>query len=69
MYNLQSGGSQLNILSRLRSINFIFLFLVILIFLFGILSLYSISGGEFNSWPIKHIQRFFLGLIVFFIIC
>ena len=69
MYNIQSRSSELNIISRLRSINFIFLFLVILIFLFGVLSLYSVSGGEFNSWPIKHIQRFFLGLMVFFIIC
>tara|TARA_Y100000748_G_scaffold283750_1_gene265022 strand:- start:3611 stop:4750 length:1140 start_codon:yes stop_codon:yes gene_type:complete len=69
MYNIQSRSSELNIISRLRSINFIFLFLVILIFLFGVLSLYSVSGGEFNSWPVKHIQRFFLGLMVFFIVC
>jgi len=69
MYNLESSRSEINVISRLRSINFIFLFLVILIFLFGVLSLYSVSGGEFNSWPIKHIQRFFLGLVVFFIIC
>ena len=69
MYNFESSRSELNILSRLRSINFMFLFLVTLIFLFGVLSLYSISGGEFNSWPIKHVQRFILGLIIFFIIC
>ncbi len=69
MYNFESSRSELNILSRLRSINFVFLFLVTLIFLFGVLSLYSISGGEFNSWPIKHVQRFILGLIIFFIIC
>ena len=69
MYNFESSRSELNILSRLRSINFVFLFLVTLIFLFGVLSLYSVSGGEFNSWPIKHVQRFILGLIVFFIIC
>ena len=69
MYNIQSRGLELNIISRLRSINFIFLFLVILIFLIGVLALYSVSGGEFNSYPIKHIQRFLLGLIVFLIIC
>ena len=69
MYNFESSRSELNILSRLRSINFVFLFLVTLIFLFGVLSLYSVSGGEFNSWPIKHVQRFILGLIIFFIIC
>ena len=69
MYNIQSRGLELNIISRLRSINFIFLFLVILIFLIGVLALYSVSGGEFNSYPIKHIQRFLLSLIVFLIIC
>ena len=69
MYNIQGSGSEHNIISRIRSINFVFLFIVILIFLFGVLSLYSVSDGEFDSWPIKHIQRFLLSLIVFFIIC
>ena len=69
MFNIEQGRSELSILSRLRSINLTFLILVILIFLFGVLSLYSVSGGEFNSWPLKHIQRFILGLVVFFIIC
>ena len=69
MFNIKHDRPELNILSRLRSINLLFLFFVILIFLFGVLSLYSVSNGEFNSWPIKHIQRFLLGLIVFFIIC
>ena len=69
MFNLENSRSELNIFSRIRSINFLFLFLIILIFLFGVLSLYSVSGGDFNSWPIKHVQRFFLGLIIFFAIC
>ena len=69
MFSNGHDSSDLNILSRLRSINFFFLLIVILIFLFGVLSLYSVSGGEFNSWPIKHVERFLLGLIVFFAIC
>ena len=69
MFSIGHDSSDLNILSRLRSINFFFLLIVILIFLFGVLSLYSVSGGEFNSWPVKHIERFLLGLIVFFAIC
>tara|TARA_B100000965_G_scaffold170861_1_gene142634 strand:+ start:1708 stop:2847 length:1140 start_codon:yes stop_codon:yes gene_type:complete len=69
MYSFEHSRSELNVVSRLRSINFVFLFLIIIIFLFGLLSLYSVSGGEFNSWPVKHLQRFLLGLIVFFIIC
>ena len=69
MYNFQNRGSEFNILTRIRSINFYFLFIVTIIFLFGVLSLYSVSNGDFNSWPIKHIQRFLIGLIVFFTIC
>ena len=69
MFSIGHDSSDLNILSRLRSINFFFLLIVILIFLFGVLSLYSVSGGEFNSWPVKHVERFLLGLIVFFVIC
>ena len=69
MFNFEKSRTELSILSRIKSINFTFLFLVIIIFLFGVLSLYSVSGGEFNSWPIKHVQRFLLGLIIFFIIC
>jgi len=69
MYNFQNRGSEFNILTRIRSINFFFLFIVIIIFLFGVLSLNSVSNGDFNSWPIKHIQRFLIGLIVFFTIC
>ena len=69
MYNLESTRVKLNILSRLRSINYLFLSLLTIIFLFGVLSLYSVAGGEFNSWPIKHLQRFVLGAIAFFIIC
>ena len=69
MYNFEKSRSELNLITRIKSINFIFLFLIIVIFLFGVLSLYSVSGGDFYSWPIKHIQRFLLGLILFLIIC
>ena len=69
MYNLESTRVELNTLSRLRSINYLFLSLLTIIFLFGVLSLYSVAGGEFNSWPIKHLQRFVIGAIAFFIIC
>ncbi len=69
MYNFERNNPNLSILNRLSSINYFFLLLVTLIFLFGVLSLYSVSGGEFNSWPIKHIQRFFIGLVIFFIVC
>ena len=69
MFNIEQSRAQLNIVSRLRSINYVFLFIIILIFLIGVLSLYSVADGDFSSLPINHIQRFILGLIVFFIIC
>ena len=69
MYNLESTRVELNTLSRLRSINYLFLSLLTIIFLVGVVSLYSVAGGEFNSWPIKHLQRFVIGAIAFFIIC
>ena len=54
--------------SKLQSINYPFLILIIILFFIGLAALYSISNGEFNSWPLKHSQRFILGLIIFFIV-
>ena len=54
--------------AKLRSINFSVLGLIITLFFIGLAALYSISNGDFNSWPLKHSQRFILGLIIFFIV-
>ena len=43
-------------------------FLIITLFFVGLAALYSISNGDFNSWPLKHSQRFILGLIIFFLV-
>ena len=58
--------AELTIFDKLRSINYFLLFLICTIFFIGILALYSISNGNFSEWPIKHLQRFILGLIIFF---
>ena len=54
--------------TKLKSINYPLLGLIITLFLIGLAALYSISNGDFNSWPLKHSQRFILGLIIFFIV-
>ena len=59
---------ELTIFDKLRSINYFLLFLICTIFFIGIFALYSISNGNFSEWPIKHLQRFILGLIIFFIV-
>ena len=60
--------AEATISDKLRSINYFLLFLICIIFLIGILALYSISGGNFSEWPIRHVQRFIMGLIIFFIV-
>ena len=54
--------------AKLQSINYPLLGLIITLFFVGLAALYSISNGDFNSWPLKHSQRFILGLIVFFLV-
>ena len=54
--------------AKLQSINYPLLGLIITLFFVGLAALYSISNGDFNSWPLKHSQRFILGLIIFFVI-
>ncbi len=54
--------------AKIQSINFTLLGLIITLFFVGLVALYSISNGDFNSWPLKHSQRFILGLIIFFIV-
>ena len=53
---------------KLQSINYPLLGLIITLFFVGLAALYSISNGDFNSWPLKHSQRFMLGLIIFFLV-
>ena len=54
--------------AKLQSVNYLLLGLIIMLFFVGLAALFSISNGDFNSWPLKHSQRFILGLIVFFIV-
>ena len=66
MYNQDNIYS--SALAKLQSVNYPLLGLIITLFFIGLAALYSISNGDFNSWPLKHSQRFILGLIIFFIV-
>ena len=66
MFNQNTLYSSL--ITKLQSINYLLLGLIIILFLIGLAALYSISNGDFNSWPLKHSQRFIIGLIIFFIV-
>ena len=66
MYNQNNIYS--SAFAKLQSINYPLLGLIIALFFVGLAALYSISNGDFNSWPLKHSQRFLLGLIIFFIV-
>ena len=57
-----------SVFAKLQSINYPLLGLIITLFFVGLAALYSISNGDFNSWPLKHTQRFILGLIIFFLV-
>ena len=54
--------------TKIRSVSYPLIGLIVILFFVGLAALYSISGGDFNSWPLKHLQRFILGFIIFFIV-
>ena len=66
MFNQNNFNS--SAFAKLQSINYPLLGLIISLFFVGLAALYSISNGDFNSWPLKHSQRFILGLIIFFLV-
>ncbi len=66
MYNQDNFYS--SAFAKLQKINYPLLGIIITLFLIGLAALYSISNGDFNSWPLKHTQRFIIGLIIFFIV-
>ncbi len=66
MYNQNNIYS--SVFAKLQNINCPLLGLIFTLFFVGLAALYSISNGDFNSWPLKHTQRFILGLIIFFIV-
>ena len=63
MFESEFFGPRISYLDRIKGINFFLIFLILILFSFGLLSLYSIAGENFNSWPRNHLYRFLLGLL------
>ena len=60
--------TSLSIIDKIREINIFLVCLLLIIFLFGLLSLYSVADGNFNPWARNHLIRFVISAILFFII-
>ena len=60
--------TSLSIIDRIREINIFLICLLLITFLFGLLSLYSVADANFNPWARNHLIRFVISAILFFII-
>ena len=56
------------IIKKLFSLNFLFIFIIILLAIIGTAALYSAADGNFNPWAIKHLIRFVVLFILMLII-
>ena len=56
------------IIKRLLSLNFLFIFIIILLAIIGTAALYSAADGNFKPWAIRHVTRFFVLFILMLII-
>ena len=52
-------------LNKIKNINLLFIFIVIILFIIGTTALYSAGGGNFDPWAKKHIIRFSISFFVF----
>ena len=66
MFESQFLGPRVSYIERIKGINYFLIFLIIILFIFGMLALYSIAGQDFNLWPKNHLYRFMLGLLCIF---
>ena len=53
--------------SLVYKINWLFVFILILISSLGVALLYSIAGGQWQPWALNQIVRISIGLILFFV--
>jgi len=68
MFSKFDNTGTLTFLEKVSRINYLFLFLILLLFLIGFASLYSVAEGNFNSWPMNHLIRFSISLFIFFVL-
>ena len=50
--------------AKLKKLNFLFLFIIILLSIIGFFALYSAAGGSYDPWAKKHFIRLIIALII-----
>ncbi len=55
---------KLTLLGKFIRINWILVFLIIVLSLIGFINLYSVGGGSFYPWVIPQLQKFSFGLVI-----
>jgi len=66
MFNSSYSSGNLSYSEKVRRINYLIIFLILILFGFGLLALFSVTGGNFDTWPKNHLYRFLLGLLLVF---
>ena len=56
------------IIKKLKNLNFLLIFLLILISFIGIAGLYSAADGSYEPWALNHLVRFYIFLFLAIII-
>ena len=57
-----------SILKKLLKMDWLLLFLVLIVCIIGIGALYSAGDGSLNPWAINHIYKIILGFLIIFIL-
>ena len=55
------------IIAKLKKLNFLFIFIIILLSIIGFFALYSAANGNFDPWAKKQIIRFSITFFHFII--
>jgi Bacterial cell division membrane protein len=65
---MYSNKANFSFTKKILNINYFLVFSILILFGIGLVGMFSISGGEFDGWPLKHLQRFILSIILFLFI-
>ena len=55
-------------LNKIQNLNYLLIFLIILISFIGAAGLYSAAGGSYNPWASRHLIRFYVFLLMAIVI-
>ena len=67
MYGFESS-SQSNWRNKISQLNFMYIFLIMLLAIIGTFTLYSAANGNWQPWAFKHILRFAVSLVLMFVL-